>query len=94
MSELWLTGAGVAIRNLRGDRPIGAVAKQMKITTSTLSLIERNQRRLSIDNIVLFANIIGMNPMEVFNVCLKQALPTFDKVSKTLVAEILQCIKL
>lgn len=75
MNDLWITGAGQVIRNLRGERPIGAVAKQLNITTSTLSLIERNMRRLSISEIAQFAEIIEMEPKYLFALCLDEMIP-------------------
>ncbi len=92
MNNLWITGAGPAIRRMRKDIPIGTVAKGMGITTSTLSLIERNQRRLSIADIALFAQLIKVSPQLVLKECLTEALPGF-KTGKELVNDILNQLK-
>jgi transcriptional regulator with XRE-family HTH domain len=86
MNNLWITGAGEVIRNLRGKRPIGAVAKQLGITTSTLSLIERNMRRLSVYEIANFADIVGMPSKQIFALCLDKALPKFGKDEQILLS--------
>jgi transcriptional regulator with XRE-family HTH domain len=77
MNELWITGTGAVIRRLRGKRPIGAVAKQLGITASTLSLVERNKRRLSIKEIVAFAKIVELSSTHLFAQCLEKPLLSF-----------------
>ena len=93
MNTLWITGAGGVIRKLRGKRPINAVAKQLGITTSTLSLLERNMRRLSIYEIANFAIIIGMSPNQLFALCLDKALPKFGKDEQVLLSLISSKLK-
>jgi len=92
-NALWITGAGSAIRQLRGERPIGTVAEAMRIDTSTLSRIERNERRLSVEEVANFANVIGMSPRRVLKECFQAALPGFAKnPGGKLVAQILDAI--
>jgi hypothetical protein len=65
----------------------------MGIDTSTLSLIERNKRRLSVVDMTSFAGIIKQSPRRVLKACLEEALPGFAKNSGgKLVGEILESI--
>lgn len=92
-SELWITGAGPVLRRLRCDRPIGDVAKKMGITVSTLSLIERNKRRLSVDNIATFAAIIEVSPRHLFMMCLEEMLSGLDTSEKALVSFLIEKLR-
>jgi transcriptional regulator with XRE-family HTH domain len=93
MNALWITGAGAVIRSLRGKRPIGDVAKQLGIAVSTLSLIERNQRRLSIADIAKFAEIIEMAPSYLFALCLDEIIPKMSAEEQTLLSFISEKLK-
>lgn len=65
----------------------------MGIDTSTLSLIERNKRRLSIVDIGNFASVIKESPRRVLKQCLQESLPGFAaNPGAILVGEILDAI--
>lgn len=67
-------GAGRVLENLRGERTRKQVAMSMGIDETTLLKIEHNQRGLSADNIVRFAEAIGQDPYRVFKACLSESI--------------------